>query len=326
MLSGKQPIEKRADTANAPTLLLTGKLFFLVALVLWPTSVYAQEDTFGTLICNIQINGLGAYPYMLSVICYVIATFLTLRSMLLFKRHADNPTQGSLVPAIAHMVAAALLVVLPGFAGMMVETLFPSIAASGGAVACAPGAVVAGSVSLDAMMENFVKNVHQPIFLLIAVIGYVVGATYIAQALLRGAKSGVDARAADPKLIVSNLIFGALLMAISTALPSILATIFGDGGISDMKTTENIIQWSKITGTSGDTKAASKAISAVLAFIQIVGGIAFLRGWLILKKAVEGGQATIPQGLTHIIAGAMCINMDKMVAILDETFGTDIIT
>lgn len=301
-------------------------LFLLVAIVLWPTDSFAQS-TFGTLICNIQANGLGGYPFILSAAAYVMGAFLLLRSGLLFKRYADNPAQGTLATPIAHAISAGFLMALPAFAGVLVTSIFSGGQAPGGTTACAPGSVsqVSSGASLDVMMTNFVGNIHKPVFFLVSVIAFIVGGTFIVQGLLRAAKSGADPRAADPKVVISNLVFGAILMAFATTLPSMLGTLFGDETISNMTNTTSIIQWSKITGSSGSNDVADKAIKAVLAFIQIVGVIAFFRGWLLLKKAVEGGQATIAQGLTHIIAGAMCVNMDKMLAIIDETFGTGIV-
>ncbi len=325
----------KAETTNiedvrmmpARKISMAWNLFCLVAILLWPTDGAAQDSTFGQLICNVKNNGFDGYSLILSAAAYVMGAFLLLRSGLLMKRYADNPTQGSVMTPIAHALSGAFMMALPAFAEVVNKTVFKSGAASGGASACSPGAITTGGehMGLDVMMTNFVKNIHQPVFILISVIAFIVGATFLVQALLRAAKSGADPRAADPKVIVSNLVFGSLLMALATTMPDMLNTLFGEPTISDMGSTSSIIQWSKITGSTASTTAADNAVRATLAFIQIIGGVAFLRGWLIMKKAVEGGQATIPQGLTHVIAGAMCINMDKMLSIIDNTFGTNMI-
>jgi hypothetical protein len=55
--------------------------------------------------------------------------------------------------------------------------------------------------------------------------------------------------------------------------------------------------------------------------------IAFVRGWLIIKNAVEGaGQATVAQGFTHIVGGVLAINIYSFLEIMDQTFGTNFLT
>ncbi|MGE0108504.1 MAG: hypothetical protein AB7S81_01885 [Bdellovibrionales bacterium] len=325
------------DVSKVPAQALSSAwiLFLCVCVTLWPYGALAAGDdltattatTLGDLICNIKANGLGGYVTVLSTAAYVIGAFLLLRSGILMRRYADNPSQGTAMTPIAHALAGGFITSLPGFSSVVVNSIFAGGGGSGGSSACDPGEVttVSAGIGIDVMMSNFVENIRQPIIILISVIAFVAGAMFLIQALLRGAKSGSDPRAADPKLIISNLVFGALLMALATTLPNTLKTLFGDDSISNISATTSIIQWSSITGSGGDTAAADNAIAAVLRFVQIIGVISFFRGWLLLKKAVEGGQATIPQGLTHIIAGAMCINIGKMIAIIDDTFGTDIV-
>lgn len=307
---------------------------FLVACVfsLYAEPAYAATKNLGELVCSVSQNVLPGYALVLSAAAYCIGAVFALRSALLFKRHSDNPAQTSMVPAIAHLFVGGILASLPSFANVMITTVFGASGAatgggaSGGCMGAGSGpATATAGVGMDVILTNFVQNLHKPMFILIAVIGFLVGATFIMQALLRGAKTGTNPQAADPKNIIVNLLFGAILMSLSTALPGMLATLFGDDSVSNMATTTNIIQWSSIVGSGAGTAQAEKAMRAVLAFIQIVGGVSFLRGWLLLKKATEGGQATIAQGLTHIIAGAMCIRIDLMTDIFDSTFGTNLI-
>jgi hypothetical protein len=52
--------------------------------------------------------------------------------------------------------------------------------------------------------------------------------------------------------------------------------------------------------------------------------IAFVRGWLILKRASEGsGQATMAQGFTHLFGGVLAMNIFGFLEIMDSTFGTN---
>jgi len=300
--------------------------FFSLAMLLFPAAAYASDTTLGDVICNAKIN-LGAYPYILNVVAYIVGSFLAVRSFLLFKRHAENPAQPQAVAGMAHLLAAAALLALPAFVSALQSTFFGA-ADTGGNFSCGAAAAASassGSVGLDVMMQNFVKNIYGPIFMLVALVSISVGLTYIVGALLRAAKTGTNPQAADPKSIFAHLIFGSILVSVGTILPDVLQSIFGASDISKM-TSVNLISWSNIVGSEASTDAADKTIRAVLAFIQIVGCISFVRGWMIMKKAVEGGgQATIQQGLTHVIGGAMAVNIDVMLKVFDTTFGTGII-
>ncbi len=320
----RRDVFSRAFASSALKALMLSLVF-----ALWPWEVFAADksSTLGTLLCHINSN-LGPYPKIVNAIAYIAGSFFAVKSVLLFRKHAENSAQPQIVSGVAHFIAAGFLLSFPTFIGVVQTSLFGKDLSGTKEYICAPGAVaqISGSVGLDQMMQNFVKSIYQPTFLLLSLICVAVGLTFILGGLLRAAKTGTDPRAADPKSIVAHLVFGAILISIGTVLPDVLKSIFGTGDISNMSSI-TLISWSKITGSSVDTKAADNTVRAVLAFIQIIGGISFVRGWMILKKAVEGGgQATIPQGFTHIIGGAMAINIDIMLRTLDNTFGTGIIS
>ncbi|MFA6279430.1 MAG: hypothetical protein WC612_01375 [Bdellovibrionales bacterium] len=295
---------------------------FVVTLFSPSIAWAADADTLGALLCNAKTAG-TSYPYILNATAYIAGAFAAVRAFLLFKKHAENPSQSQIVSGIAHAVGAGFLLSLPTFAGVIQRSVMGSVSGSWES-GCAGGAVGAAS-SLDVMMQNLVKNIHGPMFKLIAMISVIVGLTFIVRGLLAGVKTGTDPRASSPKTIIVNLVIGAVLISIGSVLPDILKTLFGTGDVSNMSSFSGIA-WSKFVGSGVDTTAADNTVKAILAFIQIIGGIAFLRGWLIVKSAVEGGgQATIPQGVTHIVGGAMAVNIDVMLKIIDKTFGTGII-
>jgi hypothetical protein len=300
---------------------------FLLFAVLWPHSALAQAasgpvkaTSLGDIFCNAKAAGAG-YPYILVVACYIIGAILAVRAILLFKQHAENPSQPKIVPGIAHFFGAGCFMSFPVFAGVIQRTILGS-AGGNGTNNCMATTLGGGATGLDQMMQNFVKNIHDPMFSLLSIISIVVGLTFLAKGLLAGTRIGTDPRAASPKTIIVNLVIGALLLSIGTVLTDTLGSLFGS---TDIKSFSGIA-WSNIGVTGVNTTAADNTVKAILAFVQVIGGISFLRGWLIVKTAVEGGgQATIPQGVTHIVGGAMAINIGAMLKIFDVTFGTNTI-
>jgi len=63
------------------------------------------------------------------------------------------------------------------------------------------------------------------------------------------------------------------------------------------------------------------AIKGVLLFIKMVGHIAIVRGFFILKRLGEGQQGEMGRALTHILGGALAVNINKTVEILANTVG-----
>jgi intracellular multiplication protein IcmC len=60
----------------------------------------------------------------------------------------------------------------------------------------------------------------------------------------------------------------------------------------------------------------------VLQLIQIVGLIAFIRGWLILVKTATGQQGGgIGKGITHIIGGVLALNIVGTQQVINASLG-----
>ena len=61
---------------------------------------------------------------------------------------------------------------------------------------------------------------------------------------------------------------------------------------------------------------------AILRLVQIVGVVAFIRGWFILAQSAKGGgQPVLGRALTHIIGGILAINIIGTKNVLWATFG-----
>lgn len=290
----------------------------------WPNLVYALElaDTLGDIVCNARSES-APFATLLNAISFVAGAVLCVRGVLLLKKHADNPNDSQVTKSIAHLVAAACLLAFPLFAGVLQRSLFGTIGGGSSWNCVASSASLNGTVGLDVMMQNFVMNIHQPMMSLVAFVSILIGLVYIVRALYKMSKIGTNPQASDPKSIITHLVIGAILISTGTSFADVMQSIFGDRLVTDMFTYDGIA-WSKLTGSAASATGAKNTVNAVLSFVQIIGIIAFTRGWLVLKAALDGGQATIPQGLTFVISGVMAVNINKMIEIFDATFGTEI--
>ena len=64
-------------------------------------------------------------------------------------------------------------------------------------------------------------------------------------------------------------------------------------------------------------------IKPIVGIIQLVGAIAFLRGWIILSKSSNQGAqpGSISKGVIHIIGGILALNITRVISIVMATFG-----
>lgn len=285
-----------------------------------PAFATSKADSFGRILCNAR-ESLGPLVLLVGALAYITALIMATKGVYLLKRHSEAPSQQGLSAGLYHLLVAGALASLPTFVAVLQKTmgLVSSTTTSG----CTPGAV-GDADALDVMMQNFTNNIAQPMMALISALAVAVGVFYVFKGLMAASKIGSDPRSSATHVILANIIIGAILISIGGMVPTIMETLFGFSSITKMSTFSGI-QWSKIDPDATHTAAADKTVRAILMFIQVIGGIAFLRGWMMLKKAAEGGQATIAQAFTHIIGGAMAINIGAMLSIMDKTFGTGMI-
>ena len=283
----------------------------------------ALADTLGGVICHVMDNiyppgGTLSLGSLFNGIAYILGAMLMGQGLYLLTKHYDAPHQTPLYQPITRAAAGAGLIGLPGFITWMIKTLFTSTG-PGGMHSCGAGPTAAATGGgLDVLVTNLMNNIKDPFVWMLTVISYTVGVFLLIRGLVKAAKHGTDPRAYSLPAILSNLVVGAALVTVGTSLDMMLATVFGGHGV----TAGNVASWKFVT-TAGASTSFITAITAALTFFQIIGIIGFIRGFLIIKNAIEGGgQATVAQGITHIIGGVLAINIYLWLQILDNTFGT----
>lgn len=71
-----------------------------------------------------------------------------------------------------------------------------------------------------------------------------------------------------------------------------------------------------------EVDAAHAVISAIIKFVLIVGLISFVRGIFIIRSVAEGNsQSSIMSGVTHMLAGALAVNLGPLLNAVQATLG-----
>ncbi len=293
-------------------------LILLSGLILAGDAI-AQEDTFGHLLCN-GLNNARPFSELFSWVAYISGVSAALRGVYHLKAHADNPGGNKLAIPLMYFFGAMCLLALPHFIGTIVNSLFNvSSGSTGGLGDCTPGEVTGGQ-PLDRAMESFIENIKDPLILVTSITAMLAGLVMVISGLMKASKAGTDPKSFSPKIILANVGFGAMLLMIGENLNMLLESVFGERDITDPST----INWTLPANTNAEQFTV--AVGAALTFVQLIGAIAFVRGWLILKKIVEGtANEPLAKALTHIIGGVLCVNIALFLDIMDRTFGTNFI-
>lgn len=305
---------------HAQTAAFSFMLTFIVVMMI-PEVAFAAIDpsgkSFGKALCRVFKNS-GYVPGVIMAICSVGAVMLGGLGLLRLKQNAENPNQTKIHQAILPLIVAGALIVLPQAIGAFVDTVYGS--AKSGGQNCVAQEQTAGKMALDIMLIKFVDNIKQGWIHLVAAIAYIFGVINIGKGLFKASKYGQDPKAYSMHAIVTNFVFGALLVVLAQTMDAMLTSIYGvgQGGVTQFTG----MNWSGAGANGVGTTNADNAIRAAITFLQLIGLLAFLRGWFLLKNSVEGiGQATLGQGFTHVIGGAVCFNMPLFLQAAELTFG-----
>jgi len=279
-----------------------------------------QAATLGGVFYNICANA-AIFGPLLSWISYAGGAFFVVQGVHHFRLHSERPANAPLTTPLMLWFGAMCLLALPSVVGVLITSINFSfwgnflVCTLPTGIGAGPGGAGTGT-SLDEMMINFIADIKFPLLGLISMISIASGLYMIVRGLFKASKYGFDPKTHAMHLILINMLFGAILMTIGSNMYTITNSVFGPSPLPP----GSVIQWSSLGDVSPEF---ALAVQAALQFVQIIGAIAFVRGWMILKKVAEGnGQTTLAQGLTHILGGVLAINIFYFLTILDTTFHT----
>lgn len=172
--------------------------------------------------------------------------------------------------------------------------------------------------SVDSIFENLSQSLGGVSQFLTA-LSYIIGIYLTVSAVFKLKKFGhrtafmhVEAGMFGPFM---QFFIGVSLLYTPTFIGVLNATVFGDPSI------DNVMAYT----SSGSSPDWATAIVPMYETIQIIGLIAFIRGWLILSKSVQkdGGNqpGQITKGVIHIIGGVLAMNITRTIDIITATFG-----
>jgi len=277
-------------------------------------------QTIGAAINNFGQNTLGGgqrglYDFV-SYICYIVGVIL-LGSALQGGYKLTAGAQGA--PQVSGLVwraiGSALLMSMPFAAEMIRKSIFPSANIHHN-FAMSTFTVVTGE-GLDAALTQLVADIRDPVIDITFGICFLIGIIMIAQALYAMSGIGFAQQKLSPQQIIIRFIFGGLMVSSWSLYEAVVTSIFATSPTASKRVlayTTDILDATK-------ADAVNNVANAIFVWIQIVGLIAFFRGWFTLKASLDGGNTPKSAGLTQVIAGALLINIPTTVQWIANTMG-----
>ena len=167
---------------------------------------------------------------------------------------------------------------------------------------------------IQQMLINLSQS-YPALWKLITAISYVTGFLLAYRALYHlkvyGELRTMMASQASLRTPVTYLVIAAIFTFFPVGVQVIVVTLWGS------ETPLSPLGYNSSGGATGDM-----ALDAILGFIQLVGLIAFVRGWMMIAGSSQHGtQQNNARGFIHVIGGIMAINIVGTRNVIWATFG-----
>lgn len=113
------------------------------------------------------------------------------------------------------------------------------------------------------------------------------------------------------KATLMLFLVGAVLIFSQSMFQSLMVSTFGNPQITPLS-------------YSTDSSGPGVSTRVILEIVQLVGFVSFIRGWIYLTQASQGGHSNFGKAMTHIIGGLLAINIQGASNVLQATFGISV--
>lgn len=265
-----------------------------------------------------SVQNYSSLPTVMNYVAYIAGLVVLIIGLQKMYRHVERPDQFPLSHSIWHIAGGTFLFSLPMAWGMITRSM--NIASASGATTGASNIALKVSpttpLSLDVMMIRLVENIRGPMQFLLWTLSAVLGLFFMITAFLRMARgAGQDGpRGSLGSGTVTRVFIGSILLSIAATADVFTTTLFSG----------SIVKFNGMnipSVPSATLDQANQAMSAILVFIQIIGFIAFIRGFLMLRALADGNSSvSSAAAFTHVLGGAIAINISPMLSALQRTF------
>lgn len=282
----------------------------ILALTLIPDG--AQANTLGGVINN-TIKSSANIPGLFAGLSYLFGLVLGFMGIMKLKEHVESPNQVQIWDPIKRFLAGGAFLSLP----MMVRVVYTTVAKDQtNLTGSSFNTGGAASDGLDGKLVALMRDIWEPAQWLFVGFGYLAGIILLMIGISRLLKSEQEGPRGPMGLgtIVTFIVAG-MLLSLNKMLGAAVNSIFASGA-------KNNAALVYTEGMADGGAAANAVIGAAMAFVAIIGWVSFLRGFFIMRGVAEGNsQASAMAGITHIIGGAIAVNLGALLEAVQNTLG-----
>jgi hypothetical protein len=281
-----------------------------------PAAAAGAAGGSGTLGKAIENAGtsLELVPGLFTAFSYLFGLFFGIAAIYKLKQHVDSPGNVSIWDSVKRFAAGGAFFALPTVLTAARSTFDPGLETQSFTGFLYSGAAGSG---LDAMLVKLMKDIGQHLMSFMSVFAYLAGILLVMLGISRLLKSEQDGPRGPAGMgtIMTFLMGGALL-----ASPELMGAFSSSMFDTSVVTSKGELQY--VEGLADGGKRANAVIAAIIAFVAILGWISFLRGFFIMRGIAEGdNQASMMAGVTHLLGGALAVNLGPVLNAIQATLG-----
>jgi len=277
------------------------------------TGSLTSGQTLGALMTN-TFNSSDSIPGLFSGISYLLGIILGFMAIIKLKEHVESPNQVPIWEPVKRFLAGGMFLALP----FIMVAVQQTIQGTATGVTLTGSDFNTGGVSgtgLDAMLVRLMADIWQPVQYLLLGFCYLSGIILTMIGISRLLKSEQDGPRGPMGLgTVMTFLVAGILFSVDHLLAAANNSIFG----------ESARNYAAVTYAAAGAEAghANAVIGGILAFVAVIGLISFIRGFFILRKVAEGdGQASMMAAVTHVLGGAIAVNLGGFIHTVQNTLG-----
>jgi hypothetical protein len=276
----------------------------------------ASKTTLGGAIKNL-VESFDTVPGLFTGLAYLFGIFLGFWGILKLKDHVENPNNTPIWEPIKRFAAGGAFFSLPHIMIAVMNTWFTE---GGGKAADYSkfNSGGAGTLGLDGMMVKLIADIWYPMHYVMYGFCYLAGIILVFIGISRLLKSEQDgARGPLGFGTIMTFMVGGALLSVDRLVGSSLQSFFN----SATSTSYGVLKYTAGMGAT-ELAHAHAVIAAIVAFVAIIGWVSFIRGLFILRGVSEGNsQASMMAAVTHILGGALAINLGGVIMAVQNTLG-----
>lgn len=268
--------------------------------------------TLGELIKNTFVSTSGV-PGLLAGFSYLCGLFFGMWAIFKLKAHAENPNNPEIWDPLKKFLAGGCFFVLPYMVRVVQNTVSRDGSELTGSSYNTGGA---SSDGLDGKLVALMKDIWEPMQFIMLGFCYLAGIILLIIGISRLLKTEQDGPKGPTSMgTIATFLVAGILLSLNKILGAAVNSVFLGGATNNAALTYT-------EGLGDGVNHANAVIGAIMAFVAILGWISFIRGFFIMKDVAHGnGQASTMAGMTHIIGGAVAVNLGGIIKAVQATLG-----